>query len=85
MGVANLTVPSWSQYVHRRLAFTCILVGLSPLNYGFDNQGYAITEAMDPFQKQFGWYNAKTDSYYLETTWTSLFNSLQYITFALGK
>ncbi|KAH8891232.1 general substrate transporter [Thozetella sp. PMI_491] len=72
------------KYFNKRLAFATTLVALSSFNYGFDNQGYATTQAMTPFQRQFGWYDETTKSYYLETTWLSLFSSLQYITFAAG-
>ncbi|TPX09098.1 uncharacterized protein E0L32_001639 [Thyridium curvatum] len=72
------------KFFNRQLAFATTLIALSSFNYGFDNQGYATTQAMDPFQRQFGWYNAKTHSYYLEPSWLSLFNSLQYIGFAAG-
>jgi MFS transporter, SP family, sugar:H+ symporter len=72
------------KHFNKRLAFATTLVALSSFNYGFDNQGYATTQAMTPFQRQFGWYDPTTKSYYLETTWLSLFSSLQYITFAAG-
>lgn len=74
-----------AKYFNRRLALSCFLVALSSFNYGFDNQGYATTQAMDPFEEQFGSWNPKTHKYYLPTSWLSLFNSLQYIGFAAGR
>lgn len=74
-----------SRYFNRALAFAVTLVALSSFNYGFDNQAFATTQSMDSFIKQFGVYNAESNSYKIEPYWLSLFNSLNYIGFAFGK
>lgn len=66
------------------LARSFLLIFLSTLNYGFDNQGFNTTEAMIPFKREFGYLNPKTGKYALETYWLSLFNSLNYVGFAAG-
>lgn len=60
------------------------LIALSSLNYGFDNQGLATSQAMATYKHQFGVYNPKTNSYAIPTYWTSLLNSLNFIGFAFG-
>lgn len=42
---------------------------------GFDNQGFAQTQAMDPFIRQFGDYNASTKTYAIPSWLLSLLNS----------
>lgn len=69
---------------NKRLALTCILIAISTCNYGFDNQAFASTQAMDSFEKQFGVWDDKTQAYVLPPVWLSLFNSLNYIGFAAG-
>jgi SP family sugar:H+ symporter-like MFS transporter len=54
------------------------------MNYGFDNQGIATSQAMAAFQKQFGDYNPKTKTYAIPSFWLSLLNSLNFIGFAFG-
>ncbi|RDW85206.1 putative sugar transporter-1 [Coleophoma cylindrospora] len=76
--------PALFQCFNRTLALSCILIAISTFNYGFDNQAFSTTQAMTPFTKQFGTYNPKTKTYHLETYFTSLFNSLQYIGFGVG-
>ncbi|KAK0108694.1 hypothetical protein ONS95_003485 [Cadophora gregata] len=61
-----------------------LLIFLSTMNYGFDNQGFNTTQAMIPFKREFGVLNPKTHKYILEPYWLSLFNSLNYIGFAAG-
>jgi SP family sugar:H+ symporter-like MFS transporter len=73
------------KYFNQRLALACSLIALSSFNYGFDNQAFATTQAMDSFTKKFGDYNAKTKKYVLNPVWLSLFNSLVYIGFGAGK
>jgi hypothetical protein len=73
------------RFFNRRLALSCVLIAVSTFNYGFDNQAFATTQAMDAFDKQFGVWNEKTGTYVLEPSWLSLFNSLNYIGFAAGK
>lgn len=72
------------QYFNTKLALTCSLIAFSSFNYGFDNQGFATTQAMDAFAHRFGVFSAKQKKYVLEPYWLSLFNSLNYIGFAAG-
>ncbi|RFN54002.1 hypothetical protein FIE12Z_1749 [Fusarium flagelliforme] len=72
------------RFFNRRLALSCVLIAVSTFNYGFDNQAFATTQAMDAFDKQFGVFDEKTGKYVLEPYWLSLFNSLNYIGFAAG-
>ncbi|KAK5086701.1 hypothetical protein LTS08_007115 [Lithohypha guttulata] len=72
------------QYFNRQLGLACSLIALSSFNYGFDNQAFATTQAMDAFGKQFGVFNPKTQTWALEPSWLSQFNSLNYIGFAAG-
>ncbi|PCH06712.1 Major facilitator superfamily domain, general substrate transporter [Penicillium occitanis (nom. inval.)] len=65
-----------------RLAAAVSLIALSSLNYGFDNQGLATSQAMATYKHQFGVWNPKTNSYAIPTYWTSLLNSLNFIGFA---
>jgi MFS transporter, SP family, sugar:H+ symporter len=60
------------------------LIALSTLNYGFDNQGIATSQAMVPYKKQFGDYDAKTKTYAIPSYFLSLLNSLNFIGFAFG-
>jgi hypothetical protein len=68
-----------------RLALGCHLIASSSFNYGFDNQAFATSQAMDAFAKQFGVLDPTTGRYVLEPSWLSLFNSLNYIGFAAGR
>ncbi|KAH7394268.1 putative sugar transporter [Phaeosphaeria sp. MPI-PUGE-AT-0046c] len=67
-----------------RLALGCTLIAFSSFNYGFDNQAFATSQAMDAFARAFGDRNARTGKYALDPAWLSLFNSLNYIGFASG-
>ena len=67
-----------------RLAAAVGLIALSSLNYGFDNQGLATSQAMTTYKHQFGVWNPETTSYAIPTYWTSLLNSLNFIGFAFG-
>ncbi|KAH6697374.1 general substrate transporter [Plectosphaerella plurivora] len=73
-----------ARYFNRSLLLSVILIAVSSFNYGFDNQAFATTQAMEPFQRQFGEYNAKLGRYNLPTDWLALFNSLNYVGFAAG-
>lgn len=73
------------QYFNRQLGLACSLIALSSFNYGFDNQGFATTQAMNAFDRQFGVYNEEKHTWSLEPSWLSLFNSLNYIGFAAGQ
>lgn len=69
---------------NRDLGLAVALIAFSTFNYGFDNQAYASTQAMDAFARQFGVWHEPTGAYRLEPYWLSLFNSLNYIGFAFG-
>uniref|UniRef100_A0A8H7K9P3 Major facilitator superfamily (MFS) profile domain-containing protein n=1 Tax=Bionectria ochroleuca TaxID=29856 RepID=A0A8H7K9P3_BIOOC len=73
-----------TRFFNRRLAIAVSLIALSSFNYGFDNQAFATTQAMDAFDKRFGEYDPIKKTYYLPSTWLALFNSLNYIGFAAG-
>lgn len=80
-----MTSKGFLRYFNRQLLLSCLLIAVSTFNYGFDNQAFSTTEAMTAFVKKFGVYNATKKTYALETYWLSLFNSLNYIGFAVGK
>ncbi|KAL4908283.1 hypothetical protein BDW74DRAFT_174971 [Aspergillus multicolor] len=46
-----------ARYFNRALALSVFVIAVSTFNYGFDNQAFATTQAMDAFAKQFGEYN----------------------------
>lgn len=73
-----------TRFFNRRLAVAISLIALSSFNYGFDNQAFATTQAMDAFEKQFGEYDPDRATYYLPSHWLALFNSLNYAGFAAG-
>ncbi|KAJ3539250.1 hypothetical protein NM208_g5562 [Fusarium decemcellulare] len=73
-----------TRFFNRRLAMAVSLIALSSFNYGFDNQAFATTQAMDAFDEQFGVYDEAKGTYILPPDWLSLFNSLNYIGFAAG-
>ena len=68
-----------------RLTTTVILIFISQFNFGFEQSGFSNTQAMDAFEKQFGVYIPKTKKYGFTPKWLSLFNSLPYISFGIGK
>lgn len=67
-----------------RLAAAVSLIALSSLNYGFDNQGLATSQAMSTYKHQFGEWDSKKSAWAIPTYWTSLLNSLNFIGFAFG-
>jgi len=73
------------RYFNRTLALSVIVIAVSTFNYGFDNQAFATTQAMDPFIRRFGVLDETTGKYGLPSSWLSLFNSLNYIGFASGE
>ncbi|CAH0027901.1 unnamed protein product [Clonostachys rhizophaga] len=73
-----------TRFFNRRLAIAVSLIALSSFNYGFDNQAFATTRAMDAFDKRCGEYDPVKKIYYLPSTWLALFNSLNHIGFAAG-
>jgi MFS family permease len=75
---------SITKHFNRRLFLSVLLISVSQFNYGFDNQAFAQTQAMEAFTQQFGSLDAKTKKYVLEPYWLSLFNSLPYVGFAIG-
>lgn len=79
MGISSIT-----QHFNARLAASVLLIALSQFNYGFDNQAFTSTQAMDAFERQFGEYNPVTKTYAIPTYFLSLLNSLNYIGFAIG-
>jgi hypothetical protein len=74
-----------SRYFNRPLLVSVIVIAVSTFNYGFDNQAFATTQAMDAFTKQFGTYDKVSGTYELNSVWLSLFNSLNYIGFVFGE
>ncbi len=66
------------------LARAFAVIAVSTFNYGFDNAAYSNTQAMEPFQRQFGEWDAGLGKYRIPPYWLSLFNSLNYIGFAAG-
>ena len=62
-----------------RLSLAVLVICISQLNYGFDNQGYSGIQSLDQFDKQFGKYDEVKEKWYLPPSWLSLFNSLTYI------
>jgi MFS family permease len=73
-----------TKHFNATLTKSFLLIFLSTLNYGLDNQGFNTSEAMSAFKKQFGHFDEVKQAYALETYWLSLFNSLIYIGFAAG-
>jgi len=55
------------QTFNRRLILTAALIAVSQFNFGFDQQGFASTQAMDAFAGQFGVWNTKKQTYVLPT------------------
>ncbi|CAG1963118.1 unnamed protein product [Fusarium graminearum] len=69
---------------NKRLTTAVLLITISQFNFGFDQQGFAATQAMTAFDKQFGhWDEAKQD-YVLDTVWLSFFNGFIYLGQATG-
>ena len=75
----------FTRHFTKRLTLACGLVAISTFNYAFDQQGFNSTQAMDAFNKAFGYYDPKEKTFVLETYYLSLLNSLVYIGFATGK
>ncbi|KAF9880843.1 sugar transporter [Colletotrichum karsti] len=79
MGLKSIT-----QHFNKRLFASVLLIALSQFNYGFDNQAFTSTQAMDAFERQFGEYNPAKKTWEIPTYFLSLLNSLNYIGFAAG-
>lgn len=73
-----------TQHFNRTLFLSVVLIAVSQFNYGFDNQAFAQTQAMDAFDKQFGEYDAATGAYALPTQFESLLNGVPFVGFAVG-
>lgn len=48
---------------------------LSAFNYGFSDQAFSTVQAMDSFERQFGYYDASEDEWALKPLFKSLYNS----------
>ena len=72
------------KHFNNTLLGAVFLIATSTANYGFDNQGFATTQAMDSFTRKFGVLNAK-GVYVLEASWLSLFSGLYFIGFFAGS
>lgn len=73
-----------TQHFNRTLFLSVVLIAVSQFNYGFDNQAFAQTQAMDAFDQQFGEYDASTGTYALPTQFQSLLNGVPFVGFAVG-
>lgn len=80
----NLSFKDTFRLFNKRLILTCVLLGVSPFNYGFDNQGFSSIQSMDAFEKQFGEWDPKKKTYYLPTWWLSIFNAVPFVAFFFG-
>ncbi|KAG7150909.1 MFS transporter fmqE like protein [Verticillium longisporum] len=72
------------RYFNRTLFLSVFLIAVSSFTYGFDNQAFATTQAMEYSTKQFGEYDTVKRNYVLPPSWLSLFNSLNHTGFAAG-
>lgn len=72
------------KHFNKTLSMSFLVIAVSTLNYGFDNNGYTTTQAMTPFIRQFGKFDETSGSYELPTAWLSMFNSLNFIGYAFG-
>ncbi|KAJ5370675.1 sugar transport protein [Penicillium cataractarum] len=59
------------------LILSTSLLVISAFNYGFSDQAFASCQAMDAFDRQFGFYNEKTGVWKRHPLFTSLYNSLK--------
>jgi MFS transporter, SP family, sugar:H+ symporter len=69
---------------NRTLTLTVLLIAISQFNFGFDQQGFSSTQAMDAFDRQFGKWDPEKKKWYLPTVWLSFFNSFNYLGQAFG-
>ena len=70
---------------NHRLTLTVLLIAFSQFNFGFDQQGFATTQAMNAFDRQFGEYDKVTKSWILDPVWLSFFNGFNYLGQAFGN
>jgi hypothetical protein len=69
---------------NKTLTLTILLIAFSQFNFGFDQQGFASTQAMDAFDRQFGEFDPEKKKWYLPTVWLSFFNGFNYLGQAFG-
>jgi hypothetical protein len=69
---------------NRMLTLTVLLITISQFNFGFDQQGFSTTQAMDAFQESYGVYSEEK-GWHLEPVWLSFFNGFNYLGQAAGK
>ena len=69
---------------NKTLSFSVALIAISQFNFGFDQQAYSNTQAMDHFERQFGTYSEKLGAWTIESYELSLLNSLPYLGFVVG-
>lgn len=69
---------------NKKLTLTVLLITISQFNFGFDQQGFAATQAMDAFAKQFGVFDKGVQEWILEPVWLSFFNGFNYLGQAAG-
>lgn len=69
---------------NKSLTWSIMLIAVSQFNFGFEQQGFNTTQAMNQFARVFGVWDEAKGRYELETWWLSLFTGLPYIGFGLG-
>lgn len=69
---------------NKNLTFSVVIIAVSQFNFGFDQQAYSTTQAMDHFERQFGTYNEQDSDWTIEPYELSLLNSLPYLGFVVG-
>ncbi|KAF4448421.1 sugar transporter, partial [Fusarium albosuccineum] len=69
---------------NKRLTFSVALIAISQFNFGFDQQAYSTTQAMDHFERQFGSYDEEEGHWTIPPYELSLLNSLPYLGFIVG-
>lgn len=67
------------------LILSVSLIALSQFNYGFDQQGFNTTQAMNQFARRFGSYDTTKKRYELDSAWLSLFTGIPYLGLGLGE
>lgn len=69
---------------NKHLSFSVAVIAVSQFNFGFDQQAYSTTQAMDHFERQFGTYSEELGTWTIEPYELSLLNSLPYLGFVVG-
>lgn len=70
---------------NKTLTLTVLLIAISQFNFGFDQQGFAATQAMNAFDKHFGVWDEAEQDWVLPPSWLALFNGLNYLGFGFGE